>query len=502
MKKSFIIILVIVVLLAVAIPVVGAVQRNSKYTDAKAQLEAAQDLEAVYNTIHDIIAAFTDLGDFKDSKALLQEARYKQVQLYIGQSKFDLASDYIHSHGLTTTHPDVTQLLAEARMQKVDRLLAEEKHEEAINLLLSCDATSPETIRKLTDVRYAYAEQLEKEGKYEEAHNAYLQSGHTLGLKSAYSVIYSHMLTEDKIIVGSSSEVFAVAKNGTVLYGSSGSRENPVAHWCDIVAIDGDDSFLVGLKSDGTVVSQYIGYYFGYQPKYDVSEWRDIIAISKGMFILGLKADGTVIATAAFETGNSEVELSDVVSIHSGKYAITSDGTLYEIEVNNEDKFVASRITHWPKLSSFDATSGLLAGITPDGNAVLGDARYNLAYRYFYTDYYYGDRHETGTYYTSSGTEFNSSDIDHLHWSDITCIDIGKYYCIAVRKDGTVFMGVNPSYTHPSEKIATLTNVAAVASDNESAVVVLLKDGTLTGNLDSKVIEAISKWPSLAGSEK
>ena len=64
--------------------------------------------------------------------------------------------------------------------------------------------------------------------------------------------------------------------------------------WNDIVAIAAGDSLAVGLKKDGTVVTQQFSDREG---KCDVSSWHDIVAIAAGSYhIAGLKADGTVIA--------------------------------------------------------------------------------------------------------------------------------------------------------------------------------------------------------------
>ena len=54
----------------------------------------------------------------------------------------------------------------------------------------------------------------------------------------------------------------------------------------------------MGLKADGTVVAtKYTGDPMFYHGQCDVSDWRDIVAVSAGKdHTVGLKADGTVVA--------------------------------------------------------------------------------------------------------------------------------------------------------------------------------------------------------------
>ena len=58
----------------------------------------------------------------------------------------------------------------------------------------------------------------------------------------------------------------------------------------------------VGLKSNGTVVA--VGD--NYHGRCNVSEWRDIVAVSAGYsYTVGLKSDGTVVAVGNNEDGNT-----------------------------------------------------------------------------------------------------------------------------------------------------------------------------------------------------
>lgn len=495
MKKICVALLAIAIV-CIAVVGVNTMQKNAMYIETKQQLEAAQDSETISRTIIGIIKNFEDLGDYKESKLLLQEAQLKLIANELTHGYADVAIAYLHEPGMLESYPEKEKLLAEAYIMEADRFLMENKPAEAIQMLLSSNTQLPEVAEKLSNARFAYAQQLEAAGRYEEAQQAYLKSEHEMGLKMAYSVKYAHMLTKDKIAIGPYSKVYALTKDGKVVYtGSERNPVNPVANWTDIVAIDCSlGGTLVGLKTDGTVVAwskDGLG-------ELDVSGWRNIVAISVGRgHIVGLKSDGTLVATGNNHSYQCDVhDLQNVIAISAGSdstYAILADGNPYKIGMQMRDlrlEKVSSRMTNWPKLSTIVEGGDQVAGITLQGDAVLGNEAY--------TDYYYGDRHEKGIYYTWSGSEFNESDINHKHWRDIVCLETDDYHCIAVRKDGSVFLGCNTNFTVPSKEVATWTNVAAIASYDNYQVVALLKNGTLVGSgLDSKVAQAISEWSDI-----
>ena len=74
--------------------------------------------------------------------------------------------------------------------------------------------------------------------------------------------------------------------------GDNTHHQCDVSEWKDIVAISAGFFHTVGLKSDGTVVATGNNAH----NQWDVSEWTDIIAISAGNnYTVALKLDGTVL---------------------------------------------------------------------------------------------------------------------------------------------------------------------------------------------------------------
>lgn len=145
--------------------------------------------------------------------------------------------------------------------------------------------------------------------------------------------------------------IAALKKDGTVYVAHYNKSLNPAYDylydetegWTDIVDISASSvGSIAGLKSDGTVVvstSEIKGVASSYS--FDVSDWDDIIAISKSSTtLLGLKRDGTVVATGSNENKQLEVSgWSDIVAIAAGNWitiGLKSDGTLVVVGKNED----------------------------------------------------------------------------------------------------------------------------------------------------------------------
>ena len=124
-----------------------------------------------------------------------------------------------------------------------------------------------------------------------------------------------------------------------------------IADWTNIVAISASTGGpIAGLKSDGTVVIStsdtklFANYY-----SYDVSDWNDIIAISKGHSVLiGLKRDGTVVATGDIRRKKLDFsDWTDIIAIAAGDWfciGLKSDGTLV-IEGETQDDIIPPNVS-------------------------------------------------------------------------------------------------------------------------------------------------------------
>lgn len=115
-----------------------------------------------------------------------------------------------------------------------------------------------------------------------------------------------------------------------------------VKEWTDIIQISAIQDHLIGLKSDGTVVSAGIENYGELQVFGD--EWSDIVQIDTGgFFTAGLKSDGTVIVTPDNEyrtfTQNDINNIQDAIWLTVDDYCLFiahADGTVETIGHSKE----------------------------------------------------------------------------------------------------------------------------------------------------------------------
>ena len=156
-------------------------------------------------------------------------------------------------------------------------------------------------------------------------------------------------------IAAGDSHVVGLKSDGTVV--TTGNKDVgacDVSDWKDIVAIDAGDNYTVGLKSDGTVVTTELPEERDVG-QCDVSDWKGIVAISVNDDVtIGLKADGTVCVTGGIINydGNKKAwhkeivnkkEISDWNDIVSVKtyigtsfVGVKSDGTVVSTSYNRE----------------------------------------------------------------------------------------------------------------------------------------------------------------------
>ena len=158
-------------------------------------------------------------------------------------------------------------------------------------------------------------------------------------------------------------DVVAVAlkSDGTVVAVGLNSEGIPdVSSWTDIVQIaaggsdTGGGSFVVGLKSDGTVVAAegWGGDWYG--RTYNLGSWTDIVQVDAGnMHTLGLKSNGTVVAEGADAYGQTYVSAwNDIVQVAGGRVhtvGLKSDGTVVAV---GENSWGQIDVSGWKLLSS------------------------------------------------------------------------------------------------------------------------------------------------------
>ena len=148
------------------------------------------------------------------------------------------------------------------------------------------------------------------------------------------------------------------------------------ADWTDIVsiALGGE---LFGLKADGTVVNTDVNnsYYA------ETLEWTDIVKIAASdSDVLGLKSDGTVVTVSQYNTsGQANVsDWTDIVDIASGSYrsvGLKSDGTVVyagqDLNDSNQKVNMSEVISSWTDIVAVFAGDSSVVGLKADGSIVF-----------------------------------------------------------------------------------------------------------------------------------
>ncbi len=222
-------------------------------------------------------------------------------------------------------------------------------------------------------------------------------SWHTVGLKSDGTVVSAGSKDEDSSNVMGWTDIVAVSAgwdhtvglkaDGTAVSVGPDLNECGVADWQDIrlplgerkelgktenkktedkkpesaeLSLSIDNALLnettlstyrtntVGLRSDGTVVAAGSNE----DGECDVSDWRDIIAVSTGNgCIFGLKANGTVIAVGNNLDEQCEVSnWTNIVAVSAGQWhtvGLRADGTVITTKYTGEYNYGQCNVTGW-----------------------------------------------------------------------------------------------------------------------------------------------------------
>jgi uncharacterized protein YkwD len=245
-------------------------------------------------------------------------------------------------------------------------------------------------------------------------------------------------------------------KNGTIIATGHSSGVINRAGWTDIVKIAAPfvSDYLVGLRSDGTVVTTNqhlsnelsswnniidiaVGGYFnivglrsngtvvilnGTMHDYDISDWNDIVAVSAGsQHILGLRSDGTVLATGYCNVVNHQIASSrldtsswrDIIAISAGErhsVGLKSDGTVISV---GDNEIRQRNVHNWQNIVAIEAGSLRTIGLRADGTVVgTGD---NIALN------------DMGTI-----LDLNNQ------WTDIIAVAVGNNHVVGLKADGSV----------------------------------------------------------------
>ena len=272
------------------------------------------------------------------------------------------------------------------------------------------------------------------------------------------------------------------------------------------------NSFIIGLKSDGTVLATGKNYY----DRCNVSDWNDIVSVSAGFdHAVGLKSDGTVVAVGSNGQGQCNVsKWRNIVQVLAGNdctIGLQSDGTLLftGFDANGENE-----CTEWENIVQFWVFGNNAVGKTLDGKIISSEEYFNMSDNDRWRDLkdityvdgcgVFGLTQDNSVifdkwshpsddepYYDSLGLD------DAQKWTDVIAIDGGLRNIVGIKKDGTVvFAG---SDEDGQNDISGWRDIVVISTDGRQTIGVK-SDGTvlLVGDISWGIdVSQLSQWDDI-----
>ncbi len=153
-----------------------------------------------------------------------------------------------------------------------------------------------------------------------------------------------------------------------------------ISKWTDIVEVSFGAGYILGVRSDGTVVATGFvndGKNANNPELYQINSWKDIAHayVVNGNQIAGLRKDGTVvIATGSYGEEDHDLDVtakwSDIVKLYSdGGYLVglRADGILL---TSTSDEPLIQDVSEWKDIVDFDFTAYHAIGLKRNGMVV------------------------------------------------------------------------------------------------------------------------------------
>ncbi|MBR3816151.1 MAG: TIR domain-containing protein [Clostridia bacterium] len=288
--------------------------------------------------------------------------------------------------------------------------------------------------------------------------------------------------------------VVGLKSDGTVVsVGENNSGQCNTENWYDIVDIATGAFHTVGLKSDGKVIA--VGH--NNKGECNIDSWSDIIEIGASSFhTIGLKSNGIVVAVGENDEGQCNIEnWCDIVAISVGEdhtVGLKSDGTVVATGRNNYGQCNTER---WSNIIGIVAGDDCTLGIKADGTVVIVGGK-NTSYS-SYNTYSWKDivavatgcssaigLKSDGTVVATNVQEKYSPD----YWSNIVDIAAGTFHFVGLKSNGTVMsIGNREGGCCDTER---WSDIVAIAADSDHTAG-LKVDGTVV--ITGKKVTTIQK---------
>ncbi len=243
-----------------------------------------------------------------------------------------------------------------------------------------------------------------------------------------------------------SHNVVGLKSNGTVVAsGWNQWGQCDVEDWNDITKISvGPASLTLGLKTDGTVVTNYINA---------VDDWTDIVALSAGSdHIAGLNSTGTLTVWDRYNDywKNNTDNWSNIVALSSSHWhlvGLRSDGT---VVATGSNEFGQCDVMGWNDIIAISAGGDLTAGLKKDGTVITAgiQIRDNKKFKDIIAittgEYYVVGLKSDGTVVATGNNDYGQCDVKD--WNHIVAISAGFHHTVGLKSNGTVVATGNNDY--------------------------------------------------------
>ena len=378
------------------------------YRDSNELKEEMSDYADILNTYNEAnillskneyieaIKAFEKIKDFKDSIKKMKEAKYQLGIFYYENNEFENAKkifieldNYLDSEFyLAQIEVKLIAQYQEIIYQKAFLYYEAENFTEAIELLKTI-SDYDKSIQLLNECTI----QLKRR-----SHNNILAAG-----------------------IRNSATITNI--NQVRIVGNTEHGQQKVNEWENIISIDIYGNLTIGLQEDN--VAKITGTYDG-NNTINPERWYDLVDIAAGeQFVVGLKSDKTVIADGHPSDGQLEVDKWEkVIAIDAGSrftVGLTEDGKLLFAGFDNgQAKDFESHKDEWKDVINISASGGEKGG--RGGGHTVG-------------------LKSDGTLVAVGDNSFGQCDFsDTKKWSDIVKVVTGDWYTVGLKSDGTVVM--------------------------------------------------------------
>lgn len=481
---------------------VSRIGSSLKQKEAKREESYQNACSALSNKNYDsAIMDFERLGDYKDSKNKLEEARKLKekkierilaiacstvvlciavvlvittaVKSYKYHNAVELMEAGKYNEAVTAFtelngYKDSDEMVLKSKYDNATELIKTGKYDEAVTLFTELSGYK-DSDDMVFEAKYTKAKELMRNGKYDDAVTAFTELN---GYKDSVKLIADCKNYKDK---GIYNEAVYLLKSGDTFkaiakYVESGSQQKSQdiinawrALYAQSVSVGSDHT--VGLKSGGTVVVTGEDNRWG---QCNVNGWTDIISVSAGdAYTVGLRSDGTVVSTGYNEFGQCNVNAwTDIVAVSTSvlgdhTVGLKSDGTVVATGRNEDGQ---CDVSEWSNIVAVSAGKFHTVGLKSDGTVLVVGSCANSEY-------------------------------EVRGWSDIVAVSAGAGYTVGLKSDGTVVIAGS---TEQSKRYISEWKDIVAVSARDGHVVGLKSDGTVVAIGSNSFGECdISGWKDI-----